>query len=134
MADGPLKRLQQHSGLVETARDTLCEFTSSALQGEPAPNIELITADIITCLQQLNLQRPKADPPLALVYAMSGIIGECLSTIRKLEGSPTAIRTAKDLIRASWRIQCAWDAFLAGDIDDLQEHVELEEGARFGSA
>ena len=36
----------------------------------------------------------------------------------------------EQLLELAWKINCAWDAILAGDIDDLHEHVELEGRAR----
>jgi hypothetical protein len=33
------------------------------------------------------------------------------------------------LLWSAWRIACAWEAVLAGDIDDILEHCALEESA-----
>lgn len=33
------------------------------------------------------------------------------------------------LKKAFWQIECAWNAVLDGDIENIREHVELEENA-----
>jgi hypothetical protein len=88
----------------------------------PAHEVETAVADVFDTLTLLNheLNGPtpseNTDPvmllPRQLVYAMAEII-EMLRECRA-EG-------------AARRVGTAWMAILAGDIDDISEHVRLEE-------
>lgn len=146
--NNPLLRLKQHSGLEgwgeEIPNDTLAGFTFQVRPGERPPGLDLdtITADIIDCLEVLNRQvnqEAGAEAQLRtldpqMVYAASGIVLDCLDKALELRRTDAQSGIASDLLRAAWRVQCAWDALLAGDIENLQEHVAGEEWARGGEA
>ncbi|NNF64214.1 MAG: hypothetical protein HKN07_08120 [Acidimicrobiia bacterium] len=73
---------------------------------------------------ELNGELPSAgfdcgpELPRSLVYSISEII----RMIRECR--------TDDANRAAWRIETAWLAVLAGDIDDILEHVAGEEASR----
>ena len=41
---------------------------------------------------------------------------------------PRSASSAEAMGKHLWRVSCAWEAILAGDIDSLSNHLELEEG------
>jgi hypothetical protein len=144
MKNDPLSRLKQHSGLPmaggEVPKDTLAEFVFQATRDGPHPDLGTITEDIIGCLDTLNRQvnqhfedtAHRQEIPSSLVYAASGMVLMCLEKALAFRRAADKAVLADDLLMAAWRIQCAWDALVAGDIEDLREHVKLEEEARFG--
>lgn len=99
------------------------------------------TNEIIDCLESVNRHingqipsesRDKQDRlPRLLVGALSGMLMLCLDALMVVEqrkgiNAPSAAR----LREAAWKIECAWNAVLDGDIDNIREHVELEENAK----
>lgn len=116
-------------------KDTLAEIVFQAARGGPCSNLDGITDDVIRCLDRLNQQmRQEAahrqTVACPLVYAASGVVWICLDKAMGLQRSDPQSHAADALLKAAWRIQCAWDALLAGDVEDLQRHVALEEMAR----
>lgn len=139
----PLLRLQQHAGLPiageEIPNDTLAEFIFQAQRGGQSPSLDTITADIIDCLDVLNRQVKEAGAEAQrrtldrqMVYAASGIVWACLDKALELRRADAQSGIASDLLSAAWRVQCAWDALVAGDVENLQSHVVLELEARGG--
>jgi hypothetical protein len=62
-----------------------------------------------------------------VVYAISGM------TLLAIEGSMVLSKIGRDcgdLLNAGWKIGCAWDALLAGDIEDIRTHLEYEAAAK----
>lgn len=68
------------------------------------------------------------DVPRALVYALTEII----RMIRECADGAGDENDANAFARAAWRVEAAWSAVLAGDIDDILKHLEQEEAMRFG--
>ena len=142
--DPSLVRLQQHAGLPmpdeEMPDDTLAEFIFQVQRGGKVPSLDSITTDIIDCLDRLNRQvNPEPETPTEcspidgqLVYAVSGIVWECLDKALELRRTDATSTIASDLLSVAWRVQCAWDAFVAGDVENLQSHVLSELEARDG--
>jgi hypothetical protein len=124
----------------EIPNDTLAEFIFQAQRGGQVPSLDTITADIIDCLDRLNRQVNQEAGAEAqsrmmdrqIVYAASGIVGACLDKVMELRRIDAQSAMASDLLGVAWRVQCAWDALVAGDVESLQSHVALEEEARFG--
>jgi hypothetical protein len=89
--------------------------------------------EIEVALQQMNLSANGPTPsdsvervaqlPRSAIAAMAAI-SETLT--RAIVEHPEA----RDILAwSAWRTACAWEAVLAGDIDDIQEHCALEESA-----
>ncbi len=140
-----LLRLQQHAGLPTTGddipRDTLAEFIFQTQRGEVVPSLDDIVADIIECLDHLNRQANQEGAGAQahgrmidrqVVYAVSGIVWACLDKALELRRTDATSTTASDLLSVAWRVQCAWDALVAGDVESLQSHVLSELEARIG--
>jgi hypothetical protein len=63
-----------------------------------------------------------------LAYTVAAVITSGVEHFLLLVGdSATDASAALAMGRDLWRVSCAWEAVLAGDIDSLPEHVELEE-------
>lgn len=62
-----------------------------------------------------------------LSYAINGLLTACLNEVIS---QPFDASIRDQILRLTWRIVTAWDGILAGDIDSIQEHVQLEETAR----
>jgi hypothetical protein len=137
-----LRRLQEHSGLPESGAtiptDTLAEFLHLVTRNGSSLHLSEITSDIVGCLDQLNrhVNRSPSREKIwqeisrSVVYSVSGIVGGCLEKAIELQNRDLHSEVARDLLRSAWQIQCAWDGFLSGDIDDLVQHVSLESNAR----
>ena len=68
----------------------------------------------------------RGDIPSQLAYAVSNLITQCA----ELNASNQASDRRQWTSGLTWVLSCAWDAVLAGDIDDVIAHVEMEAEAR----
>ena len=62
-----------------------------------------------------------------LVYSVNGLLMHCLKQVTS-DTCDSEIQSS--LLQLAWRIGVAWDAVLAGDIEAIGQHVEMEELAR----
>jgi hypothetical protein len=62
--------------------------------------------------------------PRDIVYAVTEIV----RMLRSPDANADQLRNARD--EAAWSVETAWSAVLAGDIDDLRQHVDDERTAR----
>ena len=116
-------QILRHAGFDQTASEPLT--VSTATTGRSASEIEAATADFLASLDAYNRELNGATPsetalaadvvPRNVAYA----VGEVVRMLRESEAE-----------RCAWQVETAWLAVLAGDIDDLKEHVILEEAAR----
>jgi hypothetical protein len=112
-------RLQQHAGLRPTNRPSVSEATGGKPVGEEAVREAL--DDFLDALQALNLEMNGDNPsesyegdatvPRTVAYS----VGE---VVRQLRESGAAMEAS--------RAETAWLAVLAGDVDDLRQHVREE--------
>jgi hypothetical protein len=131
-----IDRLRWHAGLqeIETA-DSPSVASSTWPRGQVSKALQPAVVDCLRTLAAVNLElnregrRPVADVPRGLAYA----VAEIVRMIRECHEHASEQRDAKVLARAAWRVETAWSAVLAGDVEDIQEHVKQEEAARFGS-
>ena len=129
-----IERLRWHAGLHRIdAGDAPSIASSTWPRGHMSKAFNQAVEDCLTTLVTLNRElnhegsSPVAEVPRKLVYAMteiSWIIRECSEKARE--------ETEASLFsRAAWRLETAWSAVIAGDIEDILNHVRLEEAARF---
>jgi hypothetical protein len=137
LAKDAISRLREHSGLsVPTPQlegSAFIDRVQALQKGNREADLEKAVVDILECLQTLNSYSSSTcgnrDYILNIdtVYAISGIL---LSTV---EASIILCATGKDckeLLMAAWKISCAWDALLAGDVEDIHQHLAYEMAAR----
>jgi hypothetical protein len=137
-----LQRLYYHANITEAEAEGWSSFGRTLFEAKPrikVPDLREQTTDIIACLEvvnrHLNGETPSAsvgtgeqyiDPRAA--YAVSVIISDGIEQLLTLAGSPAADLSAVLVLgKDVWRVSCAWEAVLAGDIDSLSEHVAEEE-------
>lgn len=132
-----LSRLRWHAGLEDRVIGDVPSIASCSWPGSrSAGDFELAFGDYLDVLQVLNHELNGETPshvesahaavlPRDLVYAISEVI-RFLN--ERHEATERAGRTPD---RASWRAEVAWAAVLAGDIDNIREHLLEEETAHF---
>jgi hypothetical protein len=132
-----VNRLKEHSGLPgvtpELGTSSFFDRVQAIQKGEPETGLEEAVVDVIECLQRLNYyNRGATETPgeilnSGVVYAISGrtLFATEVSLTRSQKGEISI-----NLLNACWKIACAWDAVLAGDIEDIYEHLEWEATAR----
>jgi hypothetical protein len=116
----------------QLGRSAFADVIEGAKRGESALALQKAVADIIDLLQCLNGYNQSAAQRAVIfspdvVYAISGIMQLGLETTLVLSKGR---KESSALLAAIWRIGCAWDAVLAGDIEDIPQHVEYETAAR----
>jgi hypothetical protein len=138
-----LLRLSHHANLTEAQGEGWSSFVGTLFEAKTAgvvPNLREPADDLIACLDVVN-RHVNGETPSAsvggdkerridrrLTYAVAAAITSGVERFLWLVGDPatdrsSALAMGKDL----WRVSCAWEAVLAGDIDSLPEHIELEE-------
>lgn len=137
IAKESIDRLREHSGLVVPTRqlisETFVDCVHAIRNGALESGLEGAVTDVIGCLERLNSCNkggPEAQRSLMsldITYAISGM------TVSAIECSIQVCKTGRKLIEllsAIWRITAAWDAVLAGDIENIAEHTQLEAAAK----
>lgn len=132
-----VNRLKDHSGLPVDAPlpegIAFADKVAALKRGEAHTAFDVAVDDVLDCLQQLNVHNhampdARSEPlEVEVAYAMSGM------TMLALEGAIMLCRMGRNcekLLNAGWKIGCAWDSVLAGDMEDIRGHVEIEAAAR----
>lgn len=138
ITEATVERLCWHAGLQKGLGENVPSIAWSTWpRGRAAKDLEEAVADCLNALATLNRElngepaSPAAvhgagDVPRKLAYAMIEIV----RVIRDSQGQAQDQESRRALARAAWRIETAWSAVLAGDINDLLKHVEQEEAAQ----
>jgi hypothetical protein len=139
-----LRRLSHHANLTEAEGEGPSSFVGILVEARTAgvvPDLREPTDDLISCLDVVN-RHINGETPSAcvgadkerridrrLIYAVAAAITSGVEHFLWLvDSSSTDISAALAMGKEVWRVSCAsWEAVLAGDIDSLTEHVELEE-------
>ncbi len=137
LAKDAINRLREHSGLpVPTPQlegSAFIDRIQAFQKGSREADLEKAVADILECLQTLNSYSLSTSGNrdyvfnVDTVYAISGIL---LSAIEVSIMLCVTGKDCKELLIAAWKIGCAWDALLAGDIEDIHQHLACEMAAR----
>jgi hypothetical protein len=132
MVDAAILAIRYHAGLADISRAT--PSLVDVLHNRPTDRDDVATSvrEVILALQDLNLALNGSIPskstlrdhdmPRAAVAAIASI-----AAALSHEATKDSVGLATMFTRELWRITCAWDGVLAGDIDDIVEHVRLEE-------
>jgi|SRR5215210_555629 len=138
-----LQKLSHHANLTEAEEEDWSSFVGILFETKAAgviSDFRVPTDDVISCLDVVN-RLLNGETPSASVngdkerrisrraaYAVAAIITSSVKYCLWLMDNAAADRSsALAMERNLWRISCAWEAVLAGDIDSLSEHLELEE-------
>ena len=125
------RRLLRHAGLESGAGSLVPPLASCTAPDSPdADYLADAVADLLGALKRLNHELNGTVPsqseakvpeiPRDVAYAVT----EVARMLRDVPGS--------DAQRSAWRVDTAWSAVLAGDIDDIGRHLAEEETARSG--
>lgn len=136
ITDRTISRLRWHAGLDETGKtDGLSSIASNTWpKGRLTPNFQKAVTDCLDTLvilnREINGDVPSSssvwakDLPRSLVYAMT----EITRMIRNSQEQAQDQNDANALSRAVKQLETAWSAVLAGDIDNILEHIAQEVG------
>jgi len=130
--DDIIERFQSHADGTETADNpqNLADYIWMLRHGIAPFSPEETWLEVLHGFEDLNSvlkAEPEAGFARPLVYAINGLLTLCLDSAASQELEENVRGAAR---RLGWRICVAWDAVLAGDIDSIGHHVELEETAR----
>ena len=126
-----ISRLQWHAGLFELVESEATSISDYVARGRGVDDaLWAAIEDVLDILSELNVQVNGQAPsemisgkeenfPRVLVYAVMEIL-------RYLESLPKG----EAANRGHWLVMTAWSAVLAGDIDDIRQHLRDEELAR----
>jgi hypothetical protein len=133
-----IARLRRHAGFpAEVSSPSApsiadCTWADSPSRGRVTEGVE----DFIATLSELNLELNGPTPsesyaagtdiPRDAAYA----VAEVVRMLRDAAGSQAVTGDESVLADAAWSIEVAWSGLLAGDIDDLPQHVAEERAAR----
>jgi hypothetical protein len=135
-----LQKLRQHAAAPEGESFTLALYHTE--RQAAIPELRCLFDDVLSCFEvinhALNTQHPseaitgKADSlPRSLVADVSEILSVGWSYYWRWTSSHQFTETSRtELASMLVQIGIAWDAVLAGDIDDVREHVQAEFTAR----
>lgn len=93
----------------------------------PLPEFRRLSTEIESLLEQVVTRRTSwrtEGVPLNLAYAVAEIHSSAARLM--LEFLPADAARARGAAYFLWRLACAWEALLAGDVDRIGEHVSLE--------
>jgi hypothetical protein len=122
-ANAAIERLIQHgAGSVEGTGDGFADIVWQFEHGASALSLGAAWSSISDALQRLCLTTLEPVDQLRVAHAIAEVISS--GSQRTLTGVAEEARVEFESF--VWRVACAWEAFLAGDIDDLVEHVRLE--------
>ena len=138
-----LRRLSRHANLTEAEGEGWSSYVGTLYKARTAgvvPDLRDPTDDLISCLDVVNRHISGETPSASvgadkerridrrLTYAVTAAITSGVEQFLSLvDDSATDTSSALAMGKDVWRVSCAWEAVLAGDIDSLPEHVELEE-------
>jgi hypothetical protein len=120
------ERIRRHAGLGEPslASDTVSAATSDGNPGD----IDSAASDFVAALNDYNRDLNEAVPSSSVKSGSDSVPRDVAYAV----GEVTRMLRESGANRSAWRVETAWLAVLAGDIDDLAEHLAEEEAARGG--
>lgn len=142
-------RLTHHANLpcAISEEESFCFLIWNAKRTRKAVDLSAAFRDIVGCLETLNKlwngPVPSETPRERILTCVDRRIAYLVSEVMTgaaeyvamaATSSDTTSTDASSRAMIAYGINCAWSAVLAGDIDDLQEHLRLEMRARLPGA
>jgi hypothetical protein len=123
-AESTTTRFRQHAGLEPSSRAP----TVSAATVEPVDARELAEAvsDFLALLDVLNHELNGPQPS----EATSGKADSISTSVAYSVAEVARMLREASADREAWQVETGWLAVLAGDIDDVRQHIAEEEAAR----
>jgi len=98
---------------------------------KPVESLKAIWSDVLPELELLNSQLngtvSAESIHRSVAYVISGFIAGCCD-IAMSDDCPDVSR--RSFLEFGWKLSVAWEAILAGDIEEIGVHVSAEEWAR----
>lgn len=130
--DALIKRLQVHAQGSERADDpkNLADYIWLLKHQSVASGTDDIWNRLLQDIEDLNVvfnANSNSTLGRSLAYVINELITRCLDFAAF---QPCDERIRNEMLQLAWRICVAWDAVLAGDIERIGEHIDLEERCR----
>jgi hypothetical protein len=119
------ERIRRHAGPDQPSDETALTVSAASDRGSPA-EVEAATADLVDALDSFNREL-NGEFPSKMSSGESDVVPRDV-TYAVAEAARMLRDSGAD--RSAWAVEIAWLAVLAGDVDDVREHVALEEAAR----
>jgi hypothetical protein len=126
-----IRHLLWHAGLESHSAGSAPSISECTANRGQLERLDDAVADFVAAMQSLNLEFNGSVPsesgphqdqvPRQVAYAVS----EVSRMLHDRSG-----KEAADPHHAAWRVETAWNAVLAGDIDDIGQHLRDEAVAR----
>lgn len=137
--DQTLVRLSWHAGLQEGPLEDNLSIAACTWPGNGSEaDLKYAVQDFLRTLSTLNYELNGPVPSESVTKAESisrrlvYSVTESIRLLREYQEGKERGGDRCDLSRSIWRTETAWSAVLAGDIDNLEQHLEEEEQVRFG--
>lgn len=126
--------IRWHAGLARSKADHggMSVSTSLATSNIPDDELETAVADLLDAMTQFNFELngrvPSESATVATVVPRS--IAYAIAEISRMLKEAADVRSTSYASSAAWRLDTAWRAVLAGDVDNLRAHLADEEVMR----
>ena len=120
------ERLRRHAGLVEPD-EAFGPTVSAATWGPTSPQeLEAAVSDLVDALDALNHELNGAEPSAAVSGKANTVSTDAAYAVAEVA------RMLRDAgaEEEAWAVDTGWLAVLAGDIDDVRQHIAGEAAAR----
>jgi hypothetical protein len=128
-------RLRWHAGLgaiPQTPAVSISECTASGGSAGLDEGVADLLATLARLNHELNGETPSesSDSPGEISRDLVYAVAEITRLLRDASEERPGHADARTFTEAAWLIETAWAAVLAGDIDDLPQHINQERAAR----
>jgi hypothetical protein len=124
-ADTTVRRLRRHAGL-DQAEESSPPTVAAATAETSLIGLEAAVSDFVDALEALNHELNGPEPSTAVSEKAEAVAVETAYAVAEVA---RMLREA-GAEREAWAVDTAWLAILAGDIDDVRQHVTEEKATR----
>jgi hypothetical protein len=122
-----IERLRWHAGLVDPKPRAVPSISSSTWpHGKRSADLEGAADDFLDALDSLNRELNGDDPSAEAASKSAVVSRDAAYAVAEVD---RMLREHGNARREAWAVETAWLAILAGDVDDLREHLAREEAA-----
>lgn len=137
ISDQITRRLRWHAGFEEGDEEGILSISvGTSADGDDGRNLPEAFADFLSTLGALNREM-NGDVPSETFVSIDAIptdiayaVAEVARQLRDYQVAAASPSKPDSNIDWEWRADTAWAAVLAGDIDDLEQHLRDEEAVR----
>jgi hypothetical protein len=126
--DSTTRRLRAHAGLDEASGFPGPTVSEATIEPVNAQDLEAALSDFIDALNALNHELNGAEPSATVLGKASSVSTDAAYAIAEV----TRMLRDANREREAWLVDTGWLAVLAGDIDDVRQHIAEEAAGRRG--